>query len=256
MSELPEIQLKEQIEESNLTVTLRWSNIGLVIKALCAARKQFDIVKKSAENPLYKDARGKSRKYADLTEIITATSDALAANGLAIIQAPFLADKYAGIVTLLAHESGGWVEATINGCPAYQRLKEGGERFDAQTVGIAFTYLARYGERGMLNLGAEDEDANGLVSESKDKPKPFIPPATKEIIQQASPESELPTADERSSLAARLKALKQDSRLLKNFVEKETGKPWVESSGKALESAVSKLEQANKDGKIQEVLSI
>lgn len=272
MEVLPEIQINEQIEETPLKAAFRFNaaKLGEVVKALAKARKNFGVVKKSAENPLYKDVKGKSRKYADLNEIVTATAEALADEGLVIIQAPFMDGKNAGMVTSLMHESGGWIECTISGCPAFQRLKEGGERFDAQTVGIAITYLARYGEGRILNLSAEDDDGNSLVAPKEEKPKAFVPASAAtyiesklptvpgKTIQTFSSESEpaylLPTKEEAASLAARLKALGQDSRLLKNYVQAKSGKPWNETAKGTLENIVVLLETAHKEGKLSDLL--
>lgn len=280
MSDLPEIQLNEDVivEPESIKTTWRFHKLGEVVKALAAARLEFDPVKKNAENLFYKDAKtGKARKYADLSEIIGATGDQLAKHGLVVMQFPLInSDQTVGMTTVLAHEGGGFVESTMTGCPASQKT-ERGVKFDPQTLGIGFTYLARYGERGILNLGTDDDDGNGLINKPEE-PKKFVPRTTLTAMR-ASPESELPpsaeprtaqgmppdrpleitdddlpaelllpTPLEKTQIAAKLKSFRQDSRTLKGWIESKAGKPYNEITKKGFDSLISELENAAKQG--------
>ncbi len=299
---MPDIQIKEELTE-DLPIRIRLSPQGIanLAKAMAAARPNFGVVKKSAENPFYKDAKGKSRKYADLTEIITATDEALAEQGLSVIQAPSInnGERSVGMTTLLIHESGEWLETIVLGCPADQKIKDKNgdltiSRFDAQTVGIGFTYMARYTERALLNLGAEDDDGNGLVQPPKEpakalnaykeavKPVPqplrisesFTtgkPPASPE-----SPESELKTTDtdgcpvndedvpaelklpnkeQLASLVERLKALGEDRRLCRQWLEVQAGKEYKQVPKVLFEKILGQLESAKKENKLNDLIA-
>lgn len=279
MSEVPVIQLDKQTETPALKIELKASQQGIsnLIKALTAARPNFKPIKRSAENPFYKDpATGKPKKYADLSELINATADALAAQGLHIFQFPIINnDQTIGVTTLLAHASGEWIEHTATGCPAIQRTDRG-IRFDAQTLGIGITYISRYSYRGVLNLASEeDDDGNGLVSQpAREQPKVFKPKVVDKVVEmtpgkvikavEPSPESELsrmdddgcplsdedissdplPTPKELQAYTPRLRALKQDSRVLKSWVEKKAGKEWKQITKKQFETIISELEKA------------
>jgi hypothetical protein len=306
---VPEIQLEKvpQIPDGfQPTVAIRASSpegLAAVTKAMCEARPKFGVIKKSAENPFYKDAKGKNRKYADISEIIGNTADQLAEAGIYIFQAPFINnDRTAGIVTLISHISGGFIEMTISGCPADQKLKEGGSRYDAQTIGIAFTYLARYAETRALNLATEDDDGNGLVNQDKpsEQPKRFgqggqfiggLPNRPVGLAQQdfstpeiptksviplmekpvqvpnadadgcplsdadlPKPDSPLPTPLEKTAYGTRLKALKQDSRLLKEYLQKKAGCLYTQITKKQFDEIIPVLEDALKAGTIGELI--
>jgi hypothetical protein len=177
--ELPVIQVDEEVPVVDIKTTVKWFKLGEVVTALALARKGFDPVKKNADNPFYKDAKGKARKYADLSEMIGATADTLAEQGLEVLQFPSIDydNQTVGITTILAHSSSGYIMSTMVGCPAIQKTDKG-VRFEAQTIGIGFTYLARYSYRAILNLGTDDDDGNGLVSSDKPEPKRFSPQHT------------------------------------------------------------------------------
>jgi hypothetical protein len=214
--------------------------------------------------------------------MIAATAEPLADQGLYIIQAPIIdagIGRTVGITTLLTHSSGEWIRTSITGCPADQKLREGGFRYDAQTIGIGFTYLARYAYRAILNLGAEDDDGNGLVTPPEPKkPLQIVKSAgTTSIVSSLSepttalasidsdgcpisdvdlpPELQLPTAAQTAAFAKQLKALNQDSRLLKQWVETEAGKSWKEIPLSKFEPIIQKLKAAEQEGKLVELIT-
>jgi hypothetical protein len=296
---MPDIQI-EKIQPEQTKVVLEFSQNGIakLTEAIAKARPKFGVIKKSAENPFYKDAHGKPRKYADLAEIITATAEPLAEEGLYVFQAPFIEPgKTVGIITLLSHNSGEWLKTTISGCPADQKIKDKNgdltiSRFEAQTIGIGFTYLARYGLRAILSVGSdEDDDGNGLVSQHPEPKKPLqiakasslsepagIPRTAMGVIT-VSPEAikvegttvatatadedgcplsdsevpkdlQLPTQEQLRGFGTTLKALGQDSRLLKNWFEKEAGSEWKKIPYVKFQPIIDKLKLAEKEGKL------
>ena len=292
---MPDIQI-EKIEPEQPKVVLEFSPQGIakLTEAMTKARPKFGVIKKSAENPFYKDAAGKPRKYADLSEMIAATADQLAEEGLYVFQFPFInSDQTVGIVTLLSHTSGEWIKGTMSGCPASQKTQNG-IRFEAQTIGIGSTYSARYCYRAILNLGSDDDDGNGLVSQHPEPKKPLQIRGSAQTIQEVAEVSgvksrssslsepatagssviaeaatttvdadgcplsdaevpkdlQLPTPEQLREFGTQMKALKQDSRLLKQWVEKEAGTEWKKIPYVKFQPIIDKLKLAEKEGKL------
>jgi hypothetical protein len=150
---------------------MRSESIGKLIGALAAAQLEYKPIVKGVENTFYTTDKKKAM-YADLSAIIAATQGALAKNGLAIIQSPIIdaERKRAGVSSLLAHSSGEWSEVEVL-LPATAKTKiydaagkfTWGEKFDAQTCGIAVTYSRRYCYQSQAGVAAEeDDDANSI----------------------------------------------------------------------------------------------
>lgn len=128
-------------------------SIGKLVEALAKAKLKFDPVLKDSANPAYHS------KYADLATVINATQDALAVEGLTVIQLPHAEfgegdAKILTLTTMLAHSSGEWLTSDLK-LPAMMR-----ERFDAQSVGSAITYARRYAWTAMVGVAQEDDDGN------------------------------------------------------------------------------------------------
>lgn len=319
---VPEIQLRNddpQVEAYHPSITLRWGNQGIakLTEAVAKARPNFAPVVKTADNPYFKGPDGKPRKYADLTEIINATAGALAEQGITIFQAPSIDNdkQTVGLVTLVSHSSGEWLEATANGCPAVQKSKDRDDRvvvrFDAQTIGIAISYMRRYTMSPILNLGAEDDDGNSISStpqperttedrlkrnparvlgnvqkasdaeqiSGKYRNPPVGSPTGAVIVNPGKivnmeepvkvtpvigtnhdadgvpvsdedldkPLDPLPTPDQSKENATALRALGQDSRKLKAYIEKQSGVEWKKITQKQFEEIIPKLKSYEKD---------
>lgn len=132
-------------------------SIGKLVEALAKASATFKAAKKDTDNPYY------SSKYAPLENLVEATRESLAANGLAVIQMPSLNGQTVTVNTILGHSSGEWVSSLLH-MPADGLGKDGKPKFNAQTIGIAITYARRYTYGPILNIAGEfDDDANGLV---------------------------------------------------------------------------------------------
>jgi hypothetical protein len=138
--------------------------IGKLVEALAKAQLAYTPIQKNVENAFYSNERRKAM-YADLSAIMEGTQKALAANGLVIIQANVvqLDQKRAGVFSILAHSSGEWYSNETL-LPATGLAYGGKEKFDAQTIGIAFTYARRYSYQALAGVSAEgDYDANGIA---------------------------------------------------------------------------------------------
>jgi hypothetical protein len=126
-------------------------SINELAGAFAKARAEFKPVRKESVNPFFKS------KYADLSVIIEATYEALAKNGLSVMQFPGEVNGgQVKVLTMLCHASGQWVseETTMPVAKA-----------DAQGIGSALTYGRRYALQSVLNVAAEaDDDGNAAVS--------------------------------------------------------------------------------------------
>ena len=170
---MPEEQVTVGIEPiPSIKEIGRSASIGKLVGALAKAQLAYKPIFKGVENTFYTTDKKKAM-YADLSAIILATQKALAENGLVIIQSPVVKPetKEAGVRSLLAHSSDEWTEVEVL-LPATAKIKiyEGtggnfkwGEKFDAQTCGIAITYTRRYSYQSQAGVAAEeDDDANSI----------------------------------------------------------------------------------------------
>lgn len=127
---------------------LRSDSIGKLSEALAKAQGQMRGAPKDAANPFYRS------KYADLASISEACRDALAKNGLAIMQFPRASEKGVEVETLLSHSSGEWVSETLE-IPLAKR--------DAQGIGSAITYARRYALAAIVGVAPEDDDGHAAA---------------------------------------------------------------------------------------------
>jgi len=129
--------------------TWRSASITKLTAALSKAQAAFTEVKKS--KTAGKDG-GFTYKYADLADVISATSPALSANELVLTQPITFDDGKQWLRTLLLHVSGEWIEARME-LPIMR---------DPKAFGSALTYARRYAEQALLNVAAE-EDLDGAT---------------------------------------------------------------------------------------------
>lgn len=143
----------------------RSESITQLADALSKAQSQF--------TPVVRSSTGYNYKYADLSAVWNMVRDPLTSNGLSVTQIPSLidsvtADESTGniiaridvqVETVLLHNSGEWISATIKMPLAKQ---------DAQGVGSIITYGRRYGLTAILGVVA-DEDDDGVAG-SQNKP--------------------------------------------------------------------------------------
>lgn len=129
--------------------------INELIAALTEAHKEFEPVLKETENPAYR-----GRRYADMASVVSAIQPSLSKHGISIIQFPIssVAERQAGISTILAHKSGQYMESSYM-LPAIMP----GDRFDAQACGSALTYARRYAYLAICGVAPEDDDGNAAA---------------------------------------------------------------------------------------------
>lgn len=130
--------------------------INEISEALVRAQAKFGAAIKASQNPAFRS------KYADLSSVIDATLEHLNAEGICAMQHPALEFQEKGedrialvtMTTRLQHKSGQWMESDLS-IPAVMR-----DRFDAQSVGSAITYAARYALQSICCVPREDDDGN------------------------------------------------------------------------------------------------
>lgn len=136
--------------------------IAELATALAKAQGQIDDASKSADNPYYKS------RYADLAAVRAVIREPLAANDLAIIQAPRVVQGGAEVETMLVHKSGEYMSETLF-MPA--------GKSDPHGYASAITYARRIGIMSLLALAAYDDDGNTAVDSVKNAPEKKKPSA-------------------------------------------------------------------------------
>jgi hypothetical protein len=159
-------------------------------KAIVAAQKATESIKKAATNPAFKS------KYADLAHVVEGVIPALNAAGVAVLQSPSYDGDMVSVSTVLLHDSGSSVTSTLALRPT---------KSDPQGIGSAITYGRRYALLAMTGSAPEDDDGNAASGPSN-KPEPKRAEVTP------------PTLGERADrLEATLKAVKTADELRKAY---------------------------------------
>lgn len=121
---------------------------------------------RSASNPFFKS------KYTPLDAIIDHVRPCLKKHCLSVMQFPCSNEKGVGIITVISHSSGQFVESD----PYFLTLS----KQDAQAGGSAITYARRYALAAALGIASDtDDDANtasDLNKAKKDGKAPILTP--------------------------------------------------------------------------------
>lgn len=120
--------------------------------ALSKAQAEIENASKNANNPHFRS------KYADLAEVLTTIRDTFPRHGLSLIQSPSFDGSMCHVITLVAHEKGGYLLSQASCVPA---------KSDAQGIGAATTYLRRYGASAMAGIAQEDDDGQSAAHNRK-----------------------------------------------------------------------------------------
>jgi len=128
-------------------------SIAKLAGSLAKAQGAMRAALKDSVNPHFRS------RYADLAGVWDACREPLASNGLAVIQTPGeIGDKTIELTTILAHESGEWIQSTFT-IPV--------SKPDAQGVGSAVTYARRYALAAMVGIVQDDDDGNAATQPRK-----------------------------------------------------------------------------------------
>lgn len=152
------IEEAEPVTRVTFAVADRSNEQGALVGALCKARAKFERVEagRTAEvvtKPKEGRPAGKySYNYASLADVIDATAEALAENGIAIFQGFEQARGAITILTEIVHESGQWRRTRLT-MPVPQNA-------GPQEIAGSITYGRRYARLAILDLApSEDDDA-------------------------------------------------------------------------------------------------
>lgn len=162
-----------------------------ITKALIEFKKKVPAIKKDGDNPFFKS------KYATLDLIIETINKPLAESKLSFVQMP----SGNGLITVLMHESGEFIESIANLTPKDNT---------PQGQGSAITYMRRYALSAMLGLATEEDDDGNAASQQSKKPtvtkKIDSKSKIKELLLKLGESPE--TADDYSFLVEELTSLK------------------------------------------------
>ena len=123
-------------------------SIKNLASALCKAQEEMGGAVKESKNPFFKS------DYADLTSVIKAIKEPFANNGLSYTQFPTNDEGRIGVVTMLMHESGEYLEHSYT-LPT--------TKADPQAAGSAITYARRYALQSIAGIPTADDDAESAM---------------------------------------------------------------------------------------------
>lgn len=141
-------------------------SIGELAKSLAKFQGEVKQPLKDKNNPFFKS------KYVPLENVVDAINSVAPKHGLSYIQYPLNQDNKVGVITILMHESGEWIETEpIFTTPAKQ---------DAQSTGSVITYLKRYSLSAVFGITSdEDDDGNAgtgpKANNNNENPQPQQP---------------------------------------------------------------------------------
>lgn len=123
-------------------------SLKTIAPLLLKAQQTMGDVKKGSDNPFFKST------YADLNAIRAASIPVLNELGISVLQPTVVVDGKNYVETILLHTSGEFVSsqtAIVN------------DKGTAQAEGSGLSYARRYGLQSLLNIGAVDDDAEGVT---------------------------------------------------------------------------------------------
>jgi len=139
-------------------------SIAELAKALAAFHGEVKQPLKDKANPFFKS------KYVPLENVVEAITETSPKHGLSFIQYPLNQENKVGVVTILMHSSGEWIESDpVFAIPTKQ---------DAQSTGSVITYLKRYSLSAIFGITSDEDDDGNLATHGSNKPKQDPKPPT------------------------------------------------------------------------------
>ncbi|MDX1769916.1 MAG: ERF family protein [Planococcaceae bacterium] len=130
-------------------------SIAEIAKALSTFQGEVKQPLKDKDNPFFKS------KYVPLENVVEAITEISAKHGLSFLQYPVNQESRVGIITILMHSSGEFIETEpIFATPAKQ---------DAQATGSVITYLKRYALSAVFGITSDQDDDGNSASQSDNK---------------------------------------------------------------------------------------
>ncbi len=158
---------------ANESVT-RSASIKNLAKALSQAQAEYPIIpkNKTAKIGTY------SYHYADIADVITAVAPINLKYGLSFVQIPLTINRQHQLVSTVMHESGEWIEGTLDLEPKDRT---------PQALGSAITYGRRYALGAMLGVVTEEDEDGKLATEgSRSESKARTQPAESSVTAQVA----------------------------------------------------------------------
>jgi len=174
--------------------------ITKIAAALVQAQSEMGNATKDTINPFFK------KTYADLNAIREAVLPVLNRNGICAIQPTIVIDGCDFVETILLHNSGEFISSLTR--IVVDKVN------DAQRHGSGLSYARRYALQSIVNIGAEDDDANKAVAKDLVKDKKAI--ATETIRNY----EEIKHALDKIKLLNTVEELKDFKKILPEYVIK------------------------------------
>lgn len=121
--------------------------------ALAKAQASMSMASKSSVNPFFKS------NYADLSEVVSSSRNALTLNGLCVAQPIIHEDGNDILCSILGHSSGQWISSAVILKPQKQ---------DPQSLGSYITYMRRYAYASLVGIITADDDGESAMHRSPD----------------------------------------------------------------------------------------
>lgn len=132
-------------------------SIGSLAKALSLFQGEVKQPLKDKANPFFKS------KYVPLENVVEAITEIAHKHGLSFIQYPINQDNKVGVVTVLMHSSGEYIQTE----PVFTTPAKN----DAQATGSVITYLKRYSLSAVFGITSDEDDDGNSASTVKEQPK-------------------------------------------------------------------------------------
>jgi hypothetical protein len=152
------IRPPETTTEEDVTVPRMSSSLSHFAPAFVRVQSQLRPVIKNSNNPHF------GNDFADLAAILEEALPLLAENGFALMQFPTNEGGKLGLMSMLIHESGQFVSATM---PLLLQKQ------DPQGEGSAITYGRRYAACAILGIRTADDDGNEAAARPP-RPTPTV----------------------------------------------------------------------------------
>lgn len=162
-------------------------SIAELAKALAAFQAEVNQPMKDANNPFFKS------KYVPLENVVEAITETAPKHGLSFIQYPVNQELNVGIVTILLHSSGEYIQME----PIFAKPAKN----DAQATGSVVTYLKRYSLSAVFGITSDEDDDGNSASQTPTKQQS----APKQ--QTSKPPSNLASQAQRNAIGAKIKGI-------------------------------------------------
>ena len=175
--------------------------ITKIAAALVQAQSEMGNATKDAINPFFK------KTYADLNAIREAVLPVLNRNGICAIQPTIVIDGCDFVETILLHNSGEFISSLTR--IVVDKVN------DAQRHGSGLSYARRYALQSIVNIGAEDDDANKAVAK-----QPVIEKKS-QVEESIDIKNEVKYAKEKLPLLTTVDELKEFKKILPGYIVKD-----------------------------------